>query len=585
MMKLRGSVATAILAASTLGVALLAIAGIGFMQPTGEMSKLMYDKDLWCVSNFIEARTADNQPVLSKDGRPAKHELLKDGKEQWLVYDQVSAKSKAEAETKATKAGFFEPSNKDDLITALQKSDEAFFTSHFNTGATSPGPCLGTGSSTTQLGSWLSEKINKKCGLTTTADNTGTTAASNYEVVKTIEVKVTNYSPCLPNNTCDCQSRGNYAPNDPQGGNETSADMGTFVMHDGILQYLTRDKKTYHKYIYAEPATNNIIKWSDRFKLGIVIKGVNNDQPVFVHDHYASKNHANQNYLDIFSQCAGKKKLGNPMAGATKNSNGTYTATIVDTTKPISTTPANTASSTTASTSADKTGCPPKALAAGPTTGEDFRVKIAKALEAQVSKENPTTADTSAPATSTNSTAPESTDTSGPAYTGSYSQVPGIGTVANPGGKSARPSFNSCHGRSLCHPGYISGHNTINGYSTGDGDAIDIGTDGYAYAAFDGTAEFINGSKGGKTANLNGIKLKSNSGNIVLYYYHVNISKTGAVKAGDNIGTLIKLKSGAHIHLEATINGKVVHGDISKKSNGRAYVKSLWSNIKSALGI
>ena len=145
-----------ILATSILGAALLAL-GIGFSQPTGPQSKLQYTGDLWCVSNWIEERPYRQLP----DGRPAKDPRLI-GKEDWIVREQVAAKTKEEAEAKARANGhgLFEPSDADTLRGYLDQNNREAFTSHFNTGATVPGPCMGTGDVSAQTGRWLNEKIN-----------------------------------------------------------------------------------------------------------------------------------------------------------------------------------------------------------------------------------------------------------------------------------------------------------------------------------------------------------------------------------------------------------------------------------------
>lgn len=161
-MRLKGSVETGILATSALGIALLAISGLGFMQPSGEMSKLLYNSDMWCVSNYIEKEPLE----VARDGRPVIDPLLS-GKEDWIVRDQVKADSKEEAETKATRAGLFDPSDKTQMRDALARDDKNFFTHHFNAGATVPGPCIGTGEISEISGRWVNDMINEDCfGLT-----------------------------------------------------------------------------------------------------------------------------------------------------------------------------------------------------------------------------------------------------------------------------------------------------------------------------------------------------------------------------------------------------------------------------------
>lgn len=184
MSQKKTSISTGILVSSVLGAALLAIAGIGFMQPTGEQSKLVYNGKLWCVSNYLEQ---EPQEIL-KDGRPRQDKLL-DGKESWIVREQVEADSKEDAEAKAQKngGGLFEPSDKTTMRAALSKNpaDRKFFRTHFNKGATIAGPCLGGGSSTT-VGMWLSEMIREDCfGITPTPTATATTSTEESSQVAT----------------------------------------------------------------------------------------------------------------------------------------------------------------------------------------------------------------------------------------------------------------------------------------------------------------------------------------------------------------------------------------------------------------
>lgn len=178
-MRLKAKIDIPVIASAALAAALVS-AGIFSISPSGEQSKLIYDGDLWCVSNFVGGSGT------LKDGRQVKDPQLV-GKEDWIVRDQVSAKSKEEAEQKAQQngGGMFEPSNKDELRGWLGANDKKNFTSHFNTGATAPGPCLGTGSSTDQTGRWLNDAIREDCfgivpessSSVTDPDNLNTTAS------------------------------------------------------------------------------------------------------------------------------------------------------------------------------------------------------------------------------------------------------------------------------------------------------------------------------------------------------------------------------------------------------------------------
>ena len=155
---------TSILSVSVIGAALLTLGSIGFSSTPGEMSKIAYTGNLWCVSNWIEEEDAQgNKTYLpSPDGRAVIDHRLK-GREDWMRLDQVSAETKEEAETNATRIGLFEPSEKVALRESLDKNDIAFFTSHFNTGATHPGPCVGSGMGTGIVGTWINDSIRKDC--------------------------------------------------------------------------------------------------------------------------------------------------------------------------------------------------------------------------------------------------------------------------------------------------------------------------------------------------------------------------------------------------------------------------------------
>lgn len=161
-MKLRSFILGDLLYAAVLGAALVAL-GIGFSltSSTGEQSKLAYDGNLWCVSNYIEARDSQGRPVYLKDGRPRKDERL-DSKIDWVRKEQIEADSKEEAEQKAT-SEYFKSSNADELRAWLDANDKANFTTHFNTGATTPGPCLGSGWGNGMAGKWVNDGINEDC--------------------------------------------------------------------------------------------------------------------------------------------------------------------------------------------------------------------------------------------------------------------------------------------------------------------------------------------------------------------------------------------------------------------------------------
>lgn len=130
------------------------------MQPTGEQSKLVYDGSLWCVSNYLQAVDDQEQPIYSNDGKPQDDSRLT-GKTNLLRRDQVSAASKEEAEQKVTKVGLFEQATQVELRKALDDGATDFFIHHFNQGATSPGPCIGSGGALE--GMWINDAIRENC--------------------------------------------------------------------------------------------------------------------------------------------------------------------------------------------------------------------------------------------------------------------------------------------------------------------------------------------------------------------------------------------------------------------------------------
>jgi|GEM_PF-4538756 len=344
MKKLKAAINLPILATTALGMALLAL-GIGFLAPTGEQSKLEYEGDLWCVSNFIEKEPTE----YLADGRPRQDPLL-DSREDWIVRDQVKADTKEQAEEKARANGhgLFEPSNKDELRAKIAANDKEFFTTHFNTGATMAGPCLGTGSTTSQAGRWLNEVINQQCGFN---NNSG------YEEVsgKPTQAIITAYSPNMPGNTCDAKT----------GGPSSTADGGSFKVVNGRLRYVKGS--TIEDYIFAQPSDNPIIAWNQIENQAVILDGFNNNQPIHIRDHYAPGLHAGQNYLDLFLPCS---EYGSFNQGQTRK------ITVVDLTKPKSK-----ITNTPNAKLPDGSKCPDSALPEGPSYGKDYSLEIAKQFQ------------------------------------------------------------------------------------------------------------------------------------------------------------------------------------------------------------
>lgn len=351
-MKLKGASPIPVIAGTLLAAALIAI-GIGISAPTGEQSKLMYPANLWCVSNFIEQQPTEKLP----DGRPRQDKLL-DGKEEWIVREQVTADSADEAQKKAQKngGGLFEPSDAKAMREKLSAGDKAFFTSHFNAGATVAGPCWGTGSTSAMTGRWLSDAIREDCfGIKPNE------IAGNYEVARTLKVTVTPYSPNMPGNTCDSVT----------GGPAVTADGGAFKVVNGRIRYVKGS--SVEDYVFAQPTTDNIIPWNQRDQYAVVLPGFNNNVPIKIRDHYKSGLHANQNYLDLFAPCTEYYHLPT----------GSQTVKIVDLTKPI--TQASSHDDTKVKKIAGaNTACPETPPKKGPSDGADYQAQLAHEFEKQI---------------------------------------------------------------------------------------------------------------------------------------------------------------------------------------------------------
>lgn len=158
-MKLKSAITTSILIASAIALALIAL-GVGY-KPGDKY--LEYEGDLWCVSNFVEKEPRE----LLSDGQPTKHELL-EGREDWIRKDQITVdpstnNPEQEAMNIAQKEHFFEEATKDELISALERGDEEFFTHHFNSTAIASGHCI------TTVGKWINDATREECFGTTVA--------------------------------------------------------------------------------------------------------------------------------------------------------------------------------------------------------------------------------------------------------------------------------------------------------------------------------------------------------------------------------------------------------------------------------
>lgn len=359
------SFSTSILSATLLGAALLTLGALGFTATTGEPSKLAYSGKLWCVSNWIEAETDKGKEIYlpSPDGRPQKDPRLK-GRESWWRGDQVEADNAAEAEQKATILGNFEPSDKVTLRQALDRNDKAFYTSHFNRGATTRGPCLGTGFGDGMIGMWIKDAIRQDCyGL-----SNQNASAGSYQVVKEMIVNLTNYSPNMTSpsgrkNNCDAST----------GGGSGSAQGYYAFANDKVVW--TDGTKT-EEHVLAEPTTDNILPRSQWDTYGIIIPGFNNNQPIHIRDHYAPGNHAGENYLDVMSDCT---EYPGVKDGATK-------IQIVDLSKPISAPNPDTVNKAAPKAQGASPACPDQPPLPGQSFGQDYRSQIAQAFMEQLDR-------------------------------------------------------------------------------------------------------------------------------------------------------------------------------------------------------
>lgn len=808
-MRLKSFIIGDLVYGAVLAAALVAL-GIGFTltSSTGEQSKLAYEGDLWCVSNYIEARDSNNQPIYLEDGRPRKDERL-DDRTDWIRKEQVAADSAQEAEQIAREnaKGLFEPSNATELRAALDNNDEAFFKTHYNEGATSAGPCLGSGWGNGMAGKWVNDGINEDCfGLTSDqgcgfdiskltlyedkssgadpgAKNSQKTEARQYaiEVLGIDASQIKQFPKAEVENMIRAEVARQWAEvSNKYGATQEQAQQAilSYQEHeDSRFQLIGSDGLTsYTLASNSDAAALNIMSLTnDKFdsknkriaasydiKYAIYL-GVKENMGAFQSSRVTGegeqrwKNAIGYVFLPSNPQRYWTDSRSNVAERAWEHySNETaYVCREID-------------SGTETPKKPDAPEyCPDKPLETGPSSGEDYQLRLAKQYEQELSKVDGIDSNTSgydedagktiveialqyAPGPDgktkfkyqINSDGPNTFDCSGFVHyvlkqakqsgtdvslgsssntsvykdvgelihkidndkfktstgtilrnvndlpdesilmpgdllffgtassspgpdqfdpisighmgiyigngkyihstssdsnperdskgrgnqfsqppiapmeqgaqygnyngvkisslydsyfspqlyimtrrvvkkqeSGVYGQAEGLGRTADPGGKSSSPSFNSCHGSTPCHPSLWPGHNAVIGYGTGKGDAVDISTDGKAYAAFDGTATR---HSYGKRSDLIGVRLTSKNGQVIAHYVHVKPTKTGEVKAGEVIGTLYPINS-PHIHFELQVNGSVVHGNTSLR--GSAYVKSLWSNMRKVLGL
>ena len=509
MIKLSSQTSFYVFAAATVAIAAaVGAAGLLMLTPTGEQSKLKFDTDLWCVSNYIE-----KEPQEIVRGRPVKDDLLI-GKDDWIRREQVKAKSKEEAEAKveAQYGQFFARSDKTALRDALTKNNKDFFIHHYNGagaglnygGATAAGPCEGTGDFANDQGQWLADAARQECFKITDPN-------SQYEVVKKLNVTVTGYSPCVGSNTCDC-------PVSMGGGAATSDGRGSFKMQNGRLRWVKNDG-TSEDYVFAEPSSNNIIAFDntslDRY--AIIVPGFNNNQPIHVRDHYAPGNHAGSNYLDLFAPCG--SEYNNLPTGSRE-------VLVVDTQKPIST--------TTPADDKKDPRCPKEQPAAGPMAGEDYRAEIAQALQEQLQVQNA-------------------------ANYGSGQNITGQGQCALPiPGNTHASGWGGYRGKAQ-HRGYD--------FSAPTGTPVVAIMDGEVVLSEDffqdGTGKYGSTSQNGGYGNR--IKIKHDNGLYSEYHHlsHGSLLPVGArVKKGQTIAKVDNngWSSGSHLHFQL-MNGPSTESD------------------------
>ncbi|MCX6810240.1 MAG: CHAP domain-containing protein [Candidatus Berkelbacteria bacterium] len=104
------------------------------------------------------------------------------------------------------------------------------------------------------------------------------TADGNYQIIKTMDVNVTTYSPHMGSNDCDKST----------GGSANTADgNGKFVFQNGKIQWVSKTKTLDH--IFAEPVNYSIIPWNLIDQQAVQIPGFMGDIPYEIHDVYAGK--------------------------------------------------------------------------------------------------------------------------------------------------------------------------------------------------------------------------------------------------------------------------------------------------------
>lgn len=144
---------------------------------------------------------------------------------------------------------------------------------------------------------------------------------------------------------------------------------------------------------------------------------------------------------------------------------------------------------------------------------------------------------------------------------------------------------NDPHGRSVYRCVDDQGHNVFEGHSdyphcTGDAVDLYVPVDTPVFAPFDGAVELKN--DGDKIEN---IRLVSPDGKNIARLAHINATvKSGTVVKGQQVGTVIPINPGPHLHFELWIDKKAVTADCNTTGDKQKCSLNLWQTMKQRLG-
>ena len=176
--------------------------------------------------------------------------------------------------------------------------------------------------------------INRRTGAMASTTGIGSYAGQQFQQVKQVKAYVTQYSPCVGNNTCDCPVS--------HGGDATTADgQGTFKIQDNILKWVKSDGSGSEDHVFAQPSDDPFFPWSQRNDMAIVVPGFKDNLPIHVRDHYAPGKHKGEYFLDIFVPCDQMEAVANQLAAlkipgeASKEGGIPILVSVVDLTKPL----------------------------------------------------------------------------------------------------------------------------------------------------------------------------------------------------------------------------------------------------------